>query len=1044
MLSGQHTRSGLGFSRSALFFHLPFLSCQAPGRGRVGGLLLALATLFAAPLPLPSQTDEVWSASITTVGIGTGVGIRVIDAAGSITDPDFEYDGTTYNVFSIIVYTDGTLQFQLTTPWPQEAVDTLEFRVGSASFPLSESTASESGKSRFWGSSGLHWAAGSTLSVTLREKPIDPGQPTIAGTAQVGQTLTAGTDDLKDADGLTNPTYTYQWVRVDGGTETSISGATASTYTLTPADAGTQVKVTVLFADDANNPETRTSDTYPSGLFISAAQTACPADHDWCATLTLGYRLSELSTTRLHEFAYNSSSGALVPATFSHAGTNYTVTSLSRSTLASLDGTTVLLDTLSIELSGGVLPDGAILTVAGTPLTVGTDTETATAGQEEWDLKALGVALAWVGDAEVTLSLRFSSNTPPMFGEGMTATRQLHETLGNQTLRTTENIGAAVTATDADMDSLTYRLEGTDAAKFTVVSSSGQLRTKVGEGYDHEARQRYEVTLKVEDDQGGMATITVTINIENRNEPPLAPGAPAVTASTGSTTSIDVRWTAPNNSGRPAITGYDLRYRAGTSGSWTDGPHGVNGTSASITGLTGNTAYQVQVRATNADGNGIWSPSGTRSLGNRNPGNTGGGGSSGGGGGGDGGSQVQDEHGDTPEQATRLSPSASAPWAASTAGQLNSPSDVDYFTLETPRAGLLVVETTGATDTVGTVWQAGVELGQATSGGAGRNFHLSVPVAAGAVVIAVAGSGGTTGAYTLQTHLVVGHLENPGNKSYQSGIGVLSGWTCAADVVAIEIETAGGQVLAQAAAYGTARGDTAEVCGDTDNGFGLLFNWNLLGDGAHEVGALVDGVEFARTTVTVTTLGTEFVRNVEGACVVADFPSVGESVRLVWQEAQQNFVLAAGRAPTGASQAGIAGVGVLENPSANSYQSGIGVLSGWVCAADEVTITLGDLAPQVAGYGTARLDTRDVCGDTANGFGLLFNWNLLGDGEHEVIATVDGTELARTTVRVTTLGEEFVRGAVGECTVTDFPHPGETVTLTWQQNSQNFVITAVQ
>ena len=36
--------------------------------------------------------------------------------------------------------------------------------------------------------------------------------------------------------------------------------------------------------------------------------------------------------------------------------------------------------------------------------------------------------------------------------------------------------------------------------------------------------------------------------------------------------------------------------------------------------------------------------------------------------------------------------------------------------------------------------------------------------------------------------------------------------------------------------------------------------------------------------------------------------------------------------------------------------------------------------------------------------------------------------------------EEFVREAEGECVVEDFPMPGETVTLEWQQNSQNFVI----
>lgn len=36
------------------------------------------------------------------------------------------------------------------------------------------------------------------------------GTPTIRGAAQVGQTLTAHTSGVSDADGLTNPTYRYQ------------------------------------------------------------------------------------------------------------------------------------------------------------------------------------------------------------------------------------------------------------------------------------------------------------------------------------------------------------------------------------------------------------------------------------------------------------------------------------------------------------------------------------------------------------------------------------------------------------------------------------------------------------------------------------------------------------------------------------------------------------------------------------------------------------------------------------------------------------------
>ena len=301
------------------------------------------------------------------------------------------------------------------------------------------------------------------------------------------------------------------------------------------------------------------------------------------------------------------------------------------------------------------------------------------------------------------------------------------------------------------------------------------------------------------------------------------------------------------------------------------------------------------------------------------------------------------------------------------------------------------------------------------------------------------GGGGGGPTTTEEEPELIGNLENPGADSFQSGIGVISGWVCAADEVEIELNG-----VPQAAAYGTERSDTEETCGDTDNGFGLLFNWNLLGDGEHEVVAFVDDVELGRATVTVTTLGAEFVRGVTGTCEAPDFPMVGETGALVWQETQQNFVIVDGERPRGTNRAGSAGVGHLDNPGADSFQSGIGVISGWVCEGDTVEIQIGTAGRQVAAYGTERRDTESACGDTDNGFGLLFNWNLLGDGEHAVVAYVDDVELGRATVRVTTLGEEFVRGVEGECVVEDFPTVGETVTLEWQQNSQNFVITAVE
>ena len=611
--------------------------------------------------------------------------------------------------------------------------------------------------------------------------------------------------------------------------------------------------------------------------------------------------------------------------------------------------------------------------------------------------------------------------------------RMLAETVGAATESPARDLDEPFTATDPDTDPLRYTLAGQAAGQFTLDGNTGQLRTRVGQRYDHEAGEERAVIVKVEDGQGGSAAALVTVTITDAPdlEPPLAPAAPRVTTATGPTPTLRVSWRAPNNVGRPRIDYYNLQYRANATDSWTAGPQAVVGTSEEITDLPTTTGYEVQVQAHNADGDSDWSPAGRRTTTRPPPPPSRGGG---------GGGSSRDDHGDTAAQATAVRVESSAPWGSSTAGQLNTTSDVDYFTLAVPQAGLLVVETTGATATRGTVWQDGVELGQAASGGERQNFRLSVPVEAGPVVIAVQSPGQRTGSYTLETRLVVGYLENPGPESFQSGVGVLSGWVCAADAVTIELNGA-----AQAAAYGTERLDTAAICGDTDNGFGLLFNWNLLGDGEHEVVAFVDGVELDRATVTVTTLGSEFVEDVAGTCTVPDFPTLGETVTLVWQQNSQNFVVAEGSPPAGATTGRTnALTGYLENPGHNSFQSGIGVLSGWVCAAETVEIVIGDLAPQEAGYGTERLDTHDACGDTNNGFGLLFNWNLLDDGEHAVVAYVDDMELGRATVRVTTLGEEFLRGVEGECVVEDFPLPGRTVTLAWQQNQQNFVITQVE
>ena len=190
-----------------------------------------------------------------------------------------------------------------------------------------------------------------------------------------------------------------------------------------------------------------------------------------------------------------------------------------------------------------------------------------------------------------------------------------------------QNIGNAVSAIDADGDILTYTLTGTDAASFAIVSRNGQLQTKAS--LDYETKTSYMVTVNVSDSKGadGNAdtvvddTITVTVKVHDvHTEAPGKPNAPTVTVA--STTSLNVTWTAPDNTG-PAITRYTLRYCLtadncaddmpddwSNSDHWSNSDVTITGATATITGLTAGASYEVQVQANNDEGAGPWSAAG--------------------------------------------------------------------------------------------------------------------------------------------------------------------------------------------------------------------------------------------------------------------------------------------------------------------------------------------------------------------------------------------------------------------------------------------------
>ena len=184
-----------------------------------------------------------------------------------------------------------------------------------------------------------------------------------------------------------------------------------------------------------------------------------------------------------------------------------------------------------------------------------------------------------------------------------------------------ENQTAAgtVVADDSDADdSVTgYAITGgADQALFEIGATSGELTFKSAPNFedpqDTDTGNDYEVTVQATsgtDTREMTADQTITVTVTDVDtEAPGKPGTPTVSA--GSATSLRVNWSAPSNAG-PPITDYDVQYRAGTSGDWSDGGHVGTATTATLTGLSEDTSYQVQVRATNAEGTGDWSDSGS-------------------------------------------------------------------------------------------------------------------------------------------------------------------------------------------------------------------------------------------------------------------------------------------------------------------------------------------------------------------------------------------------------------------------------------------------
>ena len=106
---------------------------------------------------------------------------------------------------------------------------------------------------------GESLTSAATLAVEAHINVLPTGAPVINGTVRAGRTLTADTTGITDANGLTNPVFSYQWIANDGNGDTDIVDATDPAYELSAADIGQTIMVRVSFTDDGDTRESLTS-----------------------------------------------------------------------------------------------------------------------------------------------------------------------------------------------------------------------------------------------------------------------------------------------------------------------------------------------------------------------------------------------------------------------------------------------------------------------------------------------------------------------------------------------------------------------------------------------------------------------------------------------------------------------------------------------------------------------------------------------------------------------------------------------------------------
>ena len=343
-----------------------------------------------------------------------------------------------------------------------------------------------------------------TINVTDVEEETTGQQQVIDGPSNNAPVFTDGSSTTRNVseDAATG---------VDIGTPIAATDADGHslTYTLGGTDAAS-------FSIDSTNGQLRTNTSLDFEIKSTYSVTITVSDGTDSATISVMINVVDATENSAPEFiagisttrsiAENAGSGVDI-------GTPISATDADSDTLTyTLGGTDA--STFSIDSTTGQLRTDAFL---------------------DYETKSSYAITITVSDGSLTDTINVTinvtdvdeapSNSEPVFTEGSSTTRSVDENSDSGI-----DIGSAVSATDADDDTLSYSLSGTGAASFSIDSTSGQISTSAS--LDYETTDSYAVTVNVSDGQGGISSISVTISVSDVNDAPVF--------TTGSSTTRDI------------------------------------------------------------------------------------------------------------------------------------------------------------------------------------------------------------------------------------------------------------------------------------------------------------------------------------------------------------------------------------------------------------------------------------------------------------------------------------------------------------------------